>query len=278
MHLGLKNRLRLISLLPILILFSIATYYVYNSYLSYQSAQTLQVHLEKSKQLNEMISNIARERGMTVMYLGNASEATLKSLRAQRAIVDTKINEFKLANTSPQITLIITKLEKLRMQSRPSIDKQTADFNEVFNEVYGKSQTALLAELASLFSVQFDEKISTMEEIYLSLVQAGEYTAQERGYITYLLSREEPIEEEELAKWLNYIAKADRLDFTTINDTALKTSLQQSLFSEDNSELFADIMAERGLILQQSGSGEYETESGIWFAMLSEKVNAISKT
>jgi len=278
MHLGLKNRLRLISLLPILILFSIATYYVYNSYVSYQSAQTLQVHLEKSKQLNDMISNIAREHGMTVMYLGNASAATLKSLHAQRTIVDKKINEFKLNNESPQVGLIITKLQKLRTQSRPSIDKQTADFNEVFNEVYGKAQTALLAELASLFGVQFDEKISTMEEIYLSLVQAGEYTAQERGYITYLLSKGTAIEEEELSKWLGYIAKADRLDFTTVNDATLKTSLQQSLFSEENSELFADITSERGLILQQSSSGNYETESGIWFAMLSEKVNAISKT
>ncbi len=278
MHLGLKNRLRLISLLPILILFSIATYYVYNSYLSYQSAQILQTDLEKSKQLNDMISNIARERGMTVMYLGNASAATLKSLRAQRSIVNKKINEFKATNTSPQIDLIITKLEKLRTQSQPSIDKQTIDFSEVFNDVYGKQQTALLAELAALFSVQFDEKISTMEEIYLSLVQAGEYTAQERGYITYLLSKGTPIEEEELSKWLDYIAKSDRLDFSTISDTKLKNTLQQSLFNEDNSELFSDITAERGLILQQSGSGEYETQSGIWFAMLSEKVNAISST
>jgi signal transduction histidine kinase/CheY-like chemotaxis protein len=278
MHLGLKNRLRLISLLPILILFSVATYYVYSSFLSYQSAQTLQAHLEKSKQLNDMVSNIARERGMTVMYLGNSSEATLKSLRAQRLIVDKKINEFKRSNTSDQISLIITKFEKLRAQSRPSVDKQTADFNEVFNEVYGKSQTALLAELVSLFSVQFDEKVSTMEDVYLSLVFAGEYTAQERGYITYLLSRGTPIEEEELSKWLSYIAKADSLDFSTINNVELRNSLQRVLFDEDNIELFSDITAERGLILQQSADGEYETESGVWFAMQSEKVNAINKT
>ena len=260
MHLGLKNRLRLISLLPILILFSVATYYVYTSYLSYQSAQTLQAHLEKSKQLNDMVSNIARERGMTVMYLGNSSEATLKSLRAQRLIVDKKINEFKRSNTSDQISLIVAKFEKLRAQSRPSVDKQTADFNEVFNEVYGKSQTALLAELVSLISVQFDEKVSAMEDVYLSLVFAGEYTAQERGYITYLLSRGTPIEEEELSRWLSYIARADSLDFSTINNVELRNSLQRVLFDEDNIELFSDITAERGLILQQSAAGEYETE------------------
>ncbi|MDD5212116.1 MAG: hypothetical protein PHV62_06855, partial [Sulfuricurvum sp.] len=71
MQLGLKNRLRLISLFPILILFSLATYYVYSSYKSFQSANHLQARFESDKQLNDMINNISRERGMTVMYLGN---------------------------------------------------------------------------------------------------------------------------------------------------------------------------------------------------------------
>ncbi len=278
MHLGLKNRLRLISLLPILILFSLASYYVYNSYLSYQSAQTLQVHLEKSKQLNDMISSIARERGMTVMYLGNASATTLKSLHAQRTVVDQKIKGFKANYTSASVDTIIATLEKSRLQSRPSIDRQTADFNEIFDDVYGKSQTALLNELTALFSVQFDEQISSMQGSYLSLVRANEYTAQERGYITYLLSRGTALEDEELSRWLDYISKADNLNFSTINDTNLKAELTASLFTEDNVELFADITAERGAILQQSAEGQYETQSGIWFAMLSEKVNAINET
>ncbi|HEX5711053.1 MAG TPA: response regulator [Sulfuricurvum sp.] len=278
MHLGLKNRLRLISLLPILILFSLASYYVYTSYLSYQSAQTLQVHLEKSKHLNDMISSIARERGMTVMYLGNASAATLKSLHAQRSVVDKKINEFKSDYKSTQVDTIITALEKSRLQSRPSIDNQTADFNEIFDDVYGKSQTALLNELTTLFAVQFDEQITSMQGTYLSLVRANEYTAQERGYITYLLSKGAPLEEEEVSKWIEYIAKADNLDFNSINDKELKASLTASLFTEDNSELFQDISVERGNILRQSGEGKYDTQSGIWFAMLSEKVNAINET
>ncbi|MGZ5208451.1 MAG: nitrate- and nitrite sensing domain-containing protein, partial [Sulfuricurvum sp.] len=131
MHLGLKNRLRLISLLPILILFSLASYYVYSSYMSFQSAQILQSRLEQNKQLNDLINNVARERGMTVMYLGNASDATLKSLHAQRQIVDQKIKEFKALYPSPKVTAIITSLEKSRTQSHPLVDNKTADFNEV---------------------------------------------------------------------------------------------------------------------------------------------------
>lgn len=278
MHLGLKNRLRLISLLPILILFSLASYYVYSSYVSFQSAQTLQSQLEQNKQLNDLINNVSRERGMTVMFLGNASTATLKSLQAQRRIVDQKIKQFTVSYSSPQITAMITALEKSRKQSRPSVDNQTASFNEIFDDVYGKSQTALIGELSALASGQLDDQIAAMEGSYFSLVRANEHTSLERDYLTYILSRGTALEDEEVSRWLDLIAKADALNFESISDKNLKALITASLFTEDNIELFQDITAERSTILRSSSEGTFETPSGIWFAMLSEKVNAINES
>ena len=88
MQIGLKNRLRLISLFPIAILLSITSYFVYNSYKNYRSAQILQNKLSENRQLNLLVNNISRERGMTVMYLGKSSQNTLRSLLKQRKIVD----------------------------------------------------------------------------------------------------------------------------------------------------------------------------------------------
>jgi len=65
---ALKNRLRLISLFPILILFALASYYVYTAYTSYQAAKVLQAKLDENLFLNDLIRNLSRERGMTVMY------------------------------------------------------------------------------------------------------------------------------------------------------------------------------------------------------------------
>src|SRR3990172_3764909 len=130
MQLGLRNRLRLISLLPILILFTLASYYVYNAYVSYKGAGQLQVRLEGNKQLNDLINNLSRERGMTVMYMGNASAATLKSLHAQRTIVDQKVIDYQkhlatLARTNAQeaakandLSKLIITLHKEIVQSR----------------------------------------------------------------------------------------------------------------------------------------------------------------
>ncbi|MFA5215049.1 nitrate- and nitrite sensing domain-containing protein [Sulfuricurvum sp.] len=289
MQLGLRNRLRLISLLPILILFTLASYYVYNAYISYQGAQQLQVRLEGNKQLNELINNLSRERGMTVMYMGSASPATLKSLHAQRAIVDQKItdyqtylNSIKQSNTSESakataLSEIVSNLQKGINQSRPLVDSKTANFDKVFTDLYSKSQETLINELAALATLQFDGEINSLSSTYLSLVRANEYSSIERDYITYVLARATPLAEEELNKWISLIAKADSFNIEGMSNKPIQAELQNLLFNEDNTELFLDITTERTGILQASSNGSYQTQSGIWFAMISEKIDAINE-
>ncbi|MBV5320072.1 MAG: response regulator [Sulfuricurvum sp.] len=289
MQLGLRNRLRLISLLPILILFTLASYYVYNAYVSYKGAQQLQVRLEGNKQLNDLINNLSRERGMTVMYMGNASPATLKSLNAQRTIVDEKIGAYQKhlstldkmsapeAKKAGSLSKLINDLQKQILLSRPLVDNKSANFNHVFTDIYGKSEEHLINELADLASFQFDEEVNSLSYAYLSLVRANEFSSIERDYITYVLSRATPLSEEELNKWVSLIAKADTFNIEGLNNKAIQAQLQTTLYSEDNSELFLDITTERTGILLQSTTGAYETQSGIWFAMISEKVDAINE-
>ncbi|MDD3769528.1 response regulator [Sulfuricurvum sp. IAE1] len=287
MQIGLRNRLRLISLLPILILFALASYYVGNAYVSYQAAQQLQVRLEGNKQLTDLINNLSRERGMTVMYMGNHSPTTLKSLHAQRTIVDHKIADYqKYLSTvmrnnaaeqekASQLSALVAKLHTQIQQSRPLVDVGNASFERIFTEIYGKSQESLINELTELAGLHFDEEINALSSTYLSLVRANEYSSIERDYITYLLSRATPLSEEELDHWITLLSKADSLTIEGMKDKIIQTQLQATLFSEDNTELFQDITAERSAILQASATGTFDTQSGIWFAMISEKISAI---
>jgi len=289
MQLGLRNRLRLISLLPILILFILASYYVYNAYISYKGAEQLQVRLEGNKQLNDLINNLSRERGMTVMYMGNASQATLKSLHAQRAIVDQKIDAYQKhlatleqlntaeASKASALSKVISDLQRGINQSRPYVDNGNANFDKIFTDLYGKSEEHLINELADLATLHFDPEVNSLSSTYLSLVRANEYSSVERDYITYVLSRATPLAEEELNKWVTLIAKADTFNLEGMSNKPIQSKLQATLYSEDNTELFLDITTERTAILQTSTTGAYETQSGIWFAMISEKIDAINE-
>jgi signal transduction histidine kinase/CheY-like chemotaxis protein len=292
MQLGLKNRLRLISLFPIIIIFSITSYFVYNSYENYKAAQILQDKLSENRQLNELINNISRERGMTVMYLGNSSPNTFKSLAKQRKVVDQKeadylahiksktvlhnhSNEINNCTTCQNINSLTILLNKIK-KTRKLVDEHNTNFKYVYEDVYGKTQHKAITQLEEITSHQIDTLINEYASEYISLVRANEYTAAERDFISFAIARATELEEEEINKWISLIAKADAISYDTLKDKNLITKLDKIFKNEDTVELFDDINIERTSILSAASTGEYETSPGIWFTMLSEKTNILS--
>ncbi len=278
MQLGLKNRLRLISLLPIIILISITSYFVYNSYENYKAAQILQNKLSSNRELNNLLRNISRERGMTVMYLGNSSPNTLKSLLKQRKIVDTKAALYFQHHQSQanKNNALIQSMHSIK-HSRTLVDTHQADFEDIYSKIYANAEQIIIKKLETITSNQLDSKINTYAAVYLSLVHANAYTADERDFISYTLARSTQMDEEEINKWLSLIAKADAIDYYNIKNKSLKTKLDELFKNEDAIELFDDLNTERASILIATENGKYETNPGVWFAMLSEKSNMISE-
>ena len=284
MQIGIKNKLRVISLLPILMLFSLASYYVYESYTSYRLAEYLQEKLEENKYLNKLITNIPRERGMSSIYMGNSSPTTHRSLVAQRALVDTTAQEYisfmrsnvTLTNTTESIKDIKEIIQAIH-QSRPNVDNGDADFKEVFFDIYSANIVKLISHLPDTRAFNIDKEITSLSSTYLSLVQVEEYAGQERDYIAYVLSRSLQLDSEELNQWLSLIGKADAISYENLLNQKVKKSLDEIFKSEDAVELFEDINSERSEIVQAVSDGFYSTEPGIWFTMLSEKVNMIGK-
>ncbi|MEA3523896.1 MAG: ATP-binding protein [Campylobacterota bacterium] len=285
MQLGLKTRLKLISFFPILILFTLASYYVYSSFNSYQSAQLLHAKLTENKDLTNLIRNVSRERGMTVMYMGNSSPTTLKSLKSQRAIVDQKFqtyfsnirNNSALLNDAATQTHMSTveNIKTLIEESRPSIDDQKITFNDVFNESYGKSQLQILVMLRELSVLNIDAEITSLASTYLSFANAKAYSSTERDFIAYPLAKKTALETEDITTWLAFIGQSDSYNYNALVNAAVRTELHEMFSNEDTQELFEDIAAERADIMQMALEGNYESNAGIWFAMISEKSNLL---
>lgn len=292
MQLGLKNRLRLISLFPIVILISITSYFVFNSYDNYVTAQLLQDKLSENRELNKLVNNISRERGMTVMYLGNSSPNTLRSLVKQRDVVDEVFenylqhvnNEEVLHNhssgmenchTCNNVKSIQTYIEKI-VTTRNLVNEHQTNFKDVYEDIYGKTQHAVIAQLEEIISNQLDPEINAYAAQYISLVRASEYTSDERDFISFAIARSTEFEEEEVNEWVSLIAKADSLNYTRLPNKIIVSKLDEIFKNEESLELFDDINTERAGILSSSQEGDYDITSGIWFAMLSEKTNAIS--
>jgi len=287
MQLGLKNRLRLISLFPIIILLSITSYFVYDSYENYKAAQILQNKLSVNRELNDLINNLSRERGMTVIYLGNSSKSTLKSLIKQRNIVDKKIKIYLSDIKKQSAEGAYSSIEKKILQDlqtalaeiktvRKDVDNKKASFDDVYDLIYGQAEKLGIKELEKITYKQVDPRINEYAAEYISLVRANAATSDERDFISYTIARSAELEENSINRWISLIAKADAISYDTLSDKDVVKKLDTIFQDESTKELFADINSERANILTSAASGEYATNPGMWFAMLSEKTNLIS--
>ena len=293
MRLGLKNRLRIISLFPILILFGLTSYYLYDSYKDYQKAEMLRDKLTQNKLLNSIVGNIARERGMTAMYLGNPSATVFKSLQAQRKVLNDKAelylrhlkdNPFLHDHSQGKENCMACKnfssiegsLKRI-YDARVLVDEGKIKFRDVFTKVYSDVQQKAITQLAQLTNNQTDQDINELYSIYISMVNAKEYSGIERGFMSYIISRSTKLQEEDLNKWISVIGKADSISYKTLHNPELLKKLNELFENEDTVELFQDINTERTAIISNSSMGSYDIDSGVWFTMHSEKINIISQ-
>ena len=285
MKLRLKNRLRLISLVPLIILFSVASYFVYTSYQNYVDAQRLKNKLVENKYLNDLLTNVARERGMSAMYLGKASDVIFVSLSKQRTLTDKSVATyfgFLQSNTTDDDLQKQSFIQKLKTsitqfkKTRPLVDKRSIEFEDMF-DVYTKTQKLLIDEIQNLGIRTIDPTISKLFSVYVTFIKAKEYSGIERGYVAYVLSKKAPMEEDEISRLISIIGKADAIAYDVITDKNLRTQLDAIFNNEDAQELFDDINSERTNILAVAKDGDYDISAGIWFAMISEKIKLLTQ-
>ncbi|WP_321779169.1 response regulator [Sulfurimonas sp.] len=292
MQFGLKNRLKAISLFPIFILFSLASYYLYDSYTKFQSAELIHEKLSENTQLNDIIGNIARERGMTAMYIGDSSKGTLQSLKIQRSIVDTKINLYIEDSTynkalhdhqkgkencigCQNIHSIENVLFRL-INVRKLVDAKNIKFNEAFTNIYSNIQEKLITQLEKLIKNQTDQEINELYTIYIEMVDAKEFSGRERGFMSYIISSGLAPTKEDLNKWVSVIGKADALSYKTLHNPELLSKLNELFENKESIKLYKKINNERTTIINDTKSRKYKISAKEWFAMHSEKINIIS--
>lgn len=292
MQLGLKNRLKVISLFPIFILISLASYYLYDSYNKFQNAELIHDKLSENTQLNDIIGNIARERGMTAMYIGDSSKDIFRSLSIQRAIVDKKINLYVEDSTHNKALhdhktgkencigcININSIENIlfRLQNvRKLVDNKKIKFNEAFTVIYSGIQEELITQLEKLIQNQTDQDINELFTIYIEMVDAKEYSGRERGFMSYIISRGLAPTNKDLNRWVSVVGKADALSYKTLHNPELLSKLDDLFENKESIKLYKKINAERTTIVDNSKSGNYKISATKWFAMHSEKINVIS--
>ncbi len=90
-----RNRLKLIGLVPITLLILLSSYFFVTSYVNYEKANALKTTLINNGALDKALINIGKESGLTALYLGTDKKEYADALIKQREV---QMNLLKTSN------------------------------------------------------------------------------------------------------------------------------------------------------------------------------------
>ena len=99
-----RNRLKLVAMVPIVLLFLLSSYFFITSYLNFEKANALKTVLTNNAVLSKSLTSIGKERGLTALYMGSDRKVFTEPLAKQRKEADASFSQLKrslqIADTS----------------------------------------------------------------------------------------------------------------------------------------------------------------------------------
>ncbi len=185
-----KNNLRVVTIIPIILLAIGSFYILYSSLIHYRVIQSFQHSLDESKVLKSLFINLSRERGLSTLYNLSRQEKSKALLLAQREISDNAIKAAKTYYTQNSASNIITnrvlsKIEKIG-KIRASIDKFQLPYEKSF-AYFDEINSAILTKekRAQNFPTL---KLHALYNSYLKILDLIRAVANERDNVTNILS------------------------------------------------------------------------------------------
>ncbi|WP_456382744.1 nitrate- and nitrite sensing domain-containing protein [Hydrogenimonas sp.] len=279
MEVGIRSKLKLISLVPILLLLGFASYFLYQSSTNYFKGQAFKEQtILYGSILNDLATQLAKERGMAAIYIASNGKKYKGPLLTQQKEVDTTIQRFKKylsqhQEIKPQkvIPMLLGIIDKKRQQ----IDSLQITFDEAFFDYYSALIKGLLEELDKVTSVGPSHEITNEAKAFISFAKAKEASGIERGFMSYILTRYTKMSDDELQKWIHYIGQADTYEYSFISDVDLRRRINSILENDEAKEIFDELASARTEILHSINDGYYTIDPKPWFDLNTEKISIL---
>ena len=270
--------LKLIGLLPISLLFVTSSYYLYISYEEYNKTEKLSSLLKRDEVLKNLSINIAKERGLTGGYIGSGGTIAKKELINQRKKTDKALEKFYETYTSAQksedIRKLFSMLEKLK-EKRKEVDALKIKFDDIFFNYYSKINAEIFKEFSKSLQYNLTPTITSLISNYIATMEKMEYTGQERGFVTKLLSAYVPLKDKDVRTWLSLHSQAGKFKTHTIIDQETKLALE-NLIKEKKGVIDATEQA-RVEFLRGINNGEFLIDPTLWFKKMTDKISFLNE-
>jgi osomolarity two-component system sensor histidine kinase NIK1 len=293
-----RNKLKLIGIVPITLLISLASYFFVVSYVNYEKAFALQTTLKNNALLDKLLLHIGKERGLTALYLGSDKREFHEALMKQRSTVDFHIKALTSQldiKSSTYLPLLINILEKEKELSldiyntllsnlksintiRQKVDNGNATFDEIFFTDYTQKLSGqILSDLLAINRYALNTEIASLITSLSQLYNAKENTGLERGFLSYYISKKDPLSFYEISLWNDFKTKANGFDIEQVTHPQLKEQLTYILESKEPKALLQELATASSAIQTDIDNGDYAEEAMDWFSLQTKKITLLSK-
>jgi len=291
-----KNKLKLITIVPTLILIVVTLYYSYNSYLDYVKSSSYKNILHNNKLLSKVLIEVGQERGLTSFYLNSNKKSYYELLLNQYQKTDEAIKNFQnnlIVNnnalfkknlfTGEEVVLnknIYLKLIK-NLNAINTLRKKVKNGNnakEVLKSYTTYISKAILKALLQINNFSFNSQTSKLNQAYTNLYISEEYSGLLRDFLVSIIEKKEPLTNDSLEQWMNYHTKAMLFDPKLLEDKKLALQIA-SYFKNSNSDNFTTkFIASYNDIIAHANKGDYTTDSIRLYTVLSKYISLYDKT
>ena len=294
-----RNRLKLIGLVPITLLILLSSYFFITSYLNFEKANELKITLINNAALDKALVNIGKERGLTALYLGSDKKEFAAVLKKQRETLDEVFEDIRYEVMTDHTAYLPKLVELLGTKSilqedrsfetllanaeklpaiRKKVDTENVDFKEVFFHDYTELLAdPVMAKLLTLKNYSLDTDISSLISTLIQLYTAKENTGLERGFVSYYMSKKSSMSFDEISLWDKFKTKANIFDIKQVTNPQLRKQLEKLLNSERSKEMLEELAMTSSAIQTDIDNGDYAEEAIDWFALQTKKITLLSK-
>jgi signal transduction histidine kinase/CheY-like chemotaxis protein len=289
-----NNRLRLISILPLILLFIISSYFLFISYNKYYKANELKEIIKNNVELNAVIKEIGRERGLSSSYIGSTDKTyTRRELLRQRVITDNAIEKSKESLTYINNNSIFSGLYNSKIDYdnqnifnhleqigsiRSKIDRNSISFSNAFYKKYTKDLTEPILKHQLLINhYRLDDSISSLITSLSQLYIVTENSSLERDFVNFFLMKQMPMTEKDIEFWYRSKNKSSVFNPLEIQDYNLKRKIFSFVNSRDYKNVNREIESSFSKLQKNIDDGAFSIDPVSWFIMHGDKIEYFSK-
>ena len=293
-----RNRLKLIAMVPIVLLLLLSSYFFITSYINFEKANALKTILTNNAVLGKSLTAVGKERGLSALYMGSDRKMFGEPLAKQRKSTDLIFNRLRHSlKTSDTVYLpfilgltgdkqlldahkynqLLTNLP-LIAKIRKEADTQGTAFKKVFFDGYTKTlATPMYNNLVQVKKFTLNDDISSLVSTLTQIYTVKENAGLERGFVSYYMTKKASMSFEEIALWDNFKTKANIFNINEVASPQLHKEISAILNTPKAKAILTELAQTSSAIQTDVDNGDYAEEPINWFELQTQKISLFSK-